>query len=173
MQAKILLLAGLLLVLMAPEAHPSKDSDLLKGLTGLWVLVERVKPDLERDGVTKAQLTTRVQIKLRQAGIKVLDVDELEKMPIKEGLKIASAPALYLDVDSIKIKDSPLYAYSLSLEVLETVILKRDKKIEVLAGTWKQKAMGYCGVERLRSVYDGVDDMVNMFINDYLAANPK
>jgi hypothetical protein len=170
MKTKVLMLVGLLLAVMAPKAHPGADSENLKGLRGVRVLVESVKPDLEKEGVTKAQLTNRAEVKLRQAGIEVITSEEYEKMPLAQRVLV---PVLDLKVEGIRIMDLPLYAYCLSLEVLDGVIFLRDKHMKTLAGTWTRHAMGYSGLSNLREIYNQLDDLVDGFINDYLAANPQ
>jgi hypothetical protein len=170
MKTKILTLVGLLLAVMVPKAHPSADSENLKGLRGVRVLVESVKPDLEKEGVTEEQLTNRVEVKLRQAGIEVITSEEYEKLPLAQRVTV---PALYVKVEGIRIMDLPLYAYCLSLEVLDGVIFLRDKQMKTLAGTWMRHAIGYSGLSNLREIYNHLGDLADGFINDYLAANPK
>ncbi len=39
--------------------------------------------------------------------------------------------------------------------------------------TWKDTSFGFIGFRSVRSIYDLASDAADVFINDYLAANPK
>lgn len=119
MKTKILLLAALLLVVIVTEAHPTAERDQLKGLTGVEVLIAPIGPDLQKEGVTEVQFKTRMELKLRQTGIRVLTTEERIKAP--------GAPLLYLVVSGGKIEPSKGYATNISLRLQERVILKRNR----------------------------------------------
>jgi hypothetical protein len=164
MRTKILLLAGLLLIVTITEAHATQDRDKLKGLSGVLVVIEALNPDLERGGVAQAQLKTRVEVKLRQAGIRVLTPTEF--------LTIPDSAYLYLNLTSVQVTpDRPIYALFLSLEVHEPVIIRRNKETSFGATTWNTGKL--LVFSTTRSIQDRLGDLVDEFINDYLAANPK
>src|SRR2546430_11830828 len=48
----------------------------LAGLTGVYVLVEHIDDDAQRDGLDTLQVRTDVEVKLRQASISVLSEEE-------------------------------------------------------------------------------------------------
>ena len=66
----------------------------LAGLTGLYVSVEHIPDEVQRDGLDTTQILTDVELKLRQAGITVL--------ARQEWLSTAAAPYLYVNVQAIK-----------------------------------------------------------------------
>jgi hypothetical protein len=166
MKTKILLLTGLLLVLLVSEAHPARDRDNLKGLQGVGVVIEEIAPDLEKDGVSEAQLQTRVELKLRQAGIRVFTRDERLKAP--------GYPYLYLVITSVHDPSSPAYAAYMSLQLTELVKLTHDRSMPFASATiWQQGRVALVGTKRLRMIYETVDDLMDVFVNDCLAANPK
>jgi len=166
MRTKIILLAGLLLVLTVTHTHATMGRDNLMGLRGIFVTVEEVRPDLEKDGVTQAQLQTRVELKLRQAGIRVLTQDEW--------FKALAFPRLYLRITSVHDRSDPFYAAFVSLQFMEVVKLTHDRLMpSANAIIWEQGRVLIVGTARLRTIYDTVDDLMDEFINDYLAANPK
>ena len=94
MKRKILMLMGFLLIVMVPVAHATGDRDNLKGLKGVFLVIDPVSADLEKRGVTRDQLQTRLVEKLRQAGIGILSVKEASRTP--------GQPILQLKVASVK-----------------------------------------------------------------------
>ena len=68
----------LVLLLLASTGAQGLDNEntraTLRGLNGVQVVVEdMMKPDIERDGLTRQQLQTDVELRLRKAGISGLD----------------------------------------------------------------------------------------------------
>src|SRR5437879_13447851 len=53
----------------------------LRGLEGVWVVVEGLGPDVEQAGLTKQQLQTDVELWLRKAGIPVLTEKVVLEVP--------------------------------------------------------------------------------------------
>ena len=137
----------------------------LAGLTGVEVVVEPMDPAAEKDGLTTSTLRTDVELKLRQAGIRVLTSDERLAAP--------GMPYLYLRVGTIKDEEG-LYAYDIDLELKQEVRLTRNPALSLMATTWRVAGwVGTIGSRNLSKVRERVRDTVDQFINAYLAANPK
>jgi len=168
MKTKILMLMGLSLLVTVTEAYPTGDRDTLKGLRGVEVVIELSETSetlLQKDGMGESQLQTRVEAKLRQAGIRVLTQEEGDKTP--------GRPYLYLNINSTKVYGNPPFAsVAIALELQEQVLLQRGKK-SAFAATWSTATVGTVPADNVRSIYDRVGDLVGEFINDHLAANPK
>jgi hypothetical protein len=166
MQTKIWLLAGFLLVVTVTEARTTALRDNLKGLRGFWVVVQMDGPDLDKDHlVTPELLRTRLELKLRQAGIKIFSALEMSKTPGK--------PVLVLAVTARRVDAVKGYDVSVLLGVIERVILERDRRRIIEAMTWKDMSFGLIEFQSVHNIYDLVSDAADVFINDYLAANPK
>jgi hypothetical protein len=99
-------------------------------------------------------------LKLRQAGIPVLD------------LNLGEA---YLDIFLQLIPASDgLWPYTIKVEVFQEVALVREPSIVVpLAVTWSVGSYGRARKQEVRNLRDNVKDLVDKFINAYLAVNPK
>jgi len=67
---------------------PVDQKDTLKGLQGVHVLVESLNPEVEKYDLTKQQLQTDVELRLRQNSIKVLSEEELLSTPGKSYLYV-------------------------------------------------------------------------------------
>lgn len=139
-------------------AQDQERRAILRGLQGCRVIVEDLDPEIERDGLTKEQLQTDTELKLRMAGIKVLSREEL-------------GPFFYLNVQVMKLLSSRDYIYHISVCLKEHVLPVRNGDI-IWGATWQ--GSGFFGItHNLTDIRQCAKDMVDIFINDYLAANPK
>ncbi len=162
-----LMLALVSLVLAADDLErlDQLQRPSLAGLTGVYVVVEDIEPDAERDGLAQSTLRTDVELKLRQAGMRVLSKDEW--------LAATGFPNLYLNVNTLKDRMGT-YAFCIDLVLKQEVRLTRNPAITFRGITWEAAGVvGTVGPENLHRVRDHVRDRVDKFINAYLAANPK
>jgi hypothetical protein len=133
----------------------------LRGFDSLFVLVYPLDSDLEQAGLTRKQIETDVEIKLRKAGFKVNDNKEPGD----------NRPALEIKVRSL-LNSNGLFTYSIQTSLSQKVILHRDNSVNGLnATTWTENALGTVGRDNVRSIRDTVSDHVDKFFNDYLKGN--
>ena len=146
----------------------------LANLSGVhWEL--DVPRDLVSDD-TRRQIITYVELRLKEADIKILPKSPeapllrieiaIDKCPLdvpilKQGGKVSFPSAKYLEEIDVKLH--------------QTVLLKRNTKVELRATTWEVNSR-HC--TRPLSWSEGalknkVKDLVDKFIASYLAANPK
>jgi hypothetical protein len=157
----VMLLAALAISSQASARRFAAEAELLSGLDGLRLAVERIKPEIERDGLFGNILLTDMELRLRLAGIKVLSEEEAESKP--------DAPCLYLYVDAMKC--SVGYVYTLRLSLREPVKLMRNN-LKVSATV--MRVMGELGITaHLSEIRDAAGDIVEEFIKAWKAANPK
>jgi hypothetical protein len=169
---KILLPCLLLLSMIAsPLAGQYDDSTSRKtlvGLKGIYVLVEHIDDDVARYGLSTQQIQTDVELRLRQAGLVVLNHAQWIGQEGFEGF-----PYLYVSAQTLK-SSRPFFVYHLDLELKQLVTTVRNPSATVAVPTWTARAqLGYVGEEKVPSLRDDIRDMVDQFINAYLAANPK
>ena len=163
MKSKILLLMGFLLIVVVTVTHATGERDNLKGLKGVFMVIDPLSPDLEKRGVSRDELQRRLVVKLREAGIGILSVKNASTTP--------GQPILQLKVASVK--NTTGHGFLIQLWMNEKVMFERDKNRIVHGITWIQTTIAFDGELQSRGVYDSVDEVLNEFINDYLAANPK
>jgi len=145
--------------LSAQTVLEKQRRETLRGLKGIQVLVEPIT----LAGLTESTLKTDVELKLRKAGIRVLTEDEWLKTP--------GYPYLYVNVTAIELKSPREFIYSVNVAFKQDVILSRNRSIETTGVTWDVSSLGINS--KLRYVREVVSDLVDKFMNDYLAVNPK
>ena len=163
--AVLALLSATVVSRLVGQGDNESTRKTLAGLTGLYVSVQRIPDEMQRDGLDTTQILTDVELKLRQAGITVLTR--------QEWLSTAAAPYLYVNVQAIK-NPAKFYVFSTNVELGQRATLVHDPSMSVLATTWSATGMiGTVGSQKLGSLREHVRDQTDQFINAYLAANPK
>ena len=145
-----------------------RERDSLKDLPGVMVVVEPFKDEAEQAGFDEQVFQTDVELKLRMAGIRVLETKDRD------------LPRLYLNVTALH--QDRRAAYSISLELIQDVFLRcqlpskpEDSSEDALEGaaalasTWSSRLLGLGTAAHAR---DASKDLVDKFANDWLAVNP-
>jgi len=127
-----------------------------KGLKAVQVVVENLAPDVSQDGLDRSQIKIAVEQQLQQAHITV---------------EAQAENALYIRLGTIK-NDAGLYSYSLSLQLLQLVLLFRDPGLVTWGTTWSLSQVGAITPVKLRELDSLIARGVNAFIEDYQTANP-
>jgi len=162
----ILIMALLLLPILSSAEEYQRET--LRGLRGVHVLIENMQPGAEeRFGLTKEQLKTDIELRLRKAGVRVLTT--------KEMFATAGMPNLYLNLNAFAYSPGvcAFCAYKIKLALIEKVTLARGFKAQ--GSIWNTNALEInLKKEDIRQkVRDKVGELIDEFINDYLAANQK
>ena len=138
----------------------------LRGLQGVGVLVEKLPPEVESQGLSRDQLQKEVESKLEKAGIKVLTREE--------AFNAAGEPFLYINLNvNIAKTESDIYPYGIDMLLIQKVSLLRDPKLTSYAITWSTGGVGSIAKPILSQLRESVEAMVDVFIKAYLAENPK
>jgi hypothetical protein len=139
-------------------ADDSEAQKALKGLSGALVLIEGMDVGATRLGLTKEELQTDTELKLRLAGMQVLTNEQAG----------VGAAMLYVNVNILSDASSANIAVSLRQDVR----LYRDSNIILSYATTWEKA--FVVTHPVRSQVRGVvKDEVDAFLNLWLTANPK
>jgi len=149
-------------VLGLPKAEAAIDIEKhsLKGLEGVDVLVEYLSPDAKQIGLTRKQIQTDVELRLRRNNINVSS----EFSPCH----------LYVRMSVMKVKGMPIFVYCVEVGFEQTVMLVRDPEKRCIATTWSTMALGCVGELRgNNAIRQVLKDKVDEFVNDYLAVNQE
>ena len=138
----------------------------------IWVFVGDLPPDSPALGLTKEQLKTDIEFRLRIAGFQVLDKtggriaeDDLGKFRV-------TTPMLTLEVMLSPVAPDGSFVYGMELALYENVAIHRSpRRIYRSAETWYKKAAG-TGYDR-DDIRNKVRDFTEVFANEYLRDNPR
>jgi hypothetical protein len=134
------------------------DRKSLQGIKGVTVVIEGFNADVVSDGLTVEQVKTDVELRVRKAGI-VVHTDGF--------------PILHVDCNVMKHKAVPLYVYNCQVALHQGVTVI-ENHMSLLAATWSVAELGSIGqVDMSKTIRYEVADLVDMFLNAYLSANPK
>jgi hypothetical protein len=128
----------------------------LQGLNAVQVVVENLAPDITQDGLDRTQIKAAVEQQLQQAHITV---------------EAQAETALYIHLGTLK-NEAGLYSYSLSLQLLQLVLLFRNPGIVTWGTTWSLSLVGAIAPARVSELDSLITRGVNAFIEDYQTANP-
>ena len=175
---KLLVLLPLVLVLsVSAFAQPNlNERESLRGVRGISVLVDEIKPELQRRGLTRQRIQTDVETSLRKAGIHVFDPYDVVLTTPRPTVR----PNVYISISSHSRSRYPgLYAISVEVEFLQEAVLARPFKGQSGPGntpgvtTWRSGFVALMDESDFPELLQHINDDVNKFINDYLAVNPK
>jgi hypothetical protein len=124
----------------------------LKGVTTTRVVVEDLKPQFVEIGLDESAVRKDVELRLRTAGLKVVDLDE--------------PSFLYINLNLTK----DLAAAEIDVEFQEPVYLARNFE-RVLAATWGKGGTITCPDAQF--IRDRLKDLVDQFLDEWLKQNPK
>jgi hypothetical protein len=141
------------------RAHAAGDifeQASLQGLGAVQVVVENLAPDIAKDGLDRERIKAAVEQQLQQAHITV---------------EAQAENALYIHLGTVK-NEADLYSYSLSLQLLQLVLLFRDPGLVTWGTTWSLAQVGAIAPPKLSELDSLIARGVNAFIEDYQTVNP-
>lgn len=161
MAVTLIVWAGLMIPVFGQAHVRVWQPEVLKGLKAVRLDVERIKPEIERDGLFRETLQTDMELKLRLAGIKVLTEEEAQATP--------DAPLLYLNADALKCSFG--YVYNIGLYLIESVTTVRRPMKARAALLRIPEHLGIAS--RLSEVRDAAGDTLDEFVNAWKEVNSK
>lgn len=136
----------------------------LKGLKKLSVVVQIEKPaldDFRKVGLTEDRIRTGVALKLQEAKIDVIDTEDAS----------ADTPILHVELNGSN-RTSKTFSFLIEIELWQKTILKRDPKVEVIAGTWSTGVFGSGPPLTIGNDMMGlINNTMDTFVKAYLSVN--
>jgi hypothetical protein len=165
---RFFLAGALLLWSIAPAMASDSEIDRasLKGLKGVFVLVEDLNPPEEQAGLKAADIQADAEQKLQAAGIPLLSKTQDIDTP--------GMPTLYISVSIASSMATDLWPFSIDVNLEQQATLKRSPDTFVpTAITWHVGSIGAVGKSDIRSIRDRVNEQLSKFVNAYFKVNPK
>jgi hypothetical protein len=134
----------------------------LKSIKTVNVIVADLSDNLVRDGVTNDEVRATLELALRATGLTVLTQGQYDD----------TVPTITLRVSSIKEPNGRFYASDIVLACLDNVSNGRMLG-PFTAVIWTRDLLQLLGKVDLSRIVDGEKQLIDLFLNDYLKANPK
>lgn len=173
--AMLCLVAMFSVALASPSARAQDDAakaafaaELTRGslrdINTVLVLVEDFSNGAKVLSLSKDSIQTDVELKLRLAGMHVATLEEWSEVPSKD------VPGQTgLDVSVILTDDAK--AAFIEVSLYQNVVLSRNGQVVLGATTWRKGILRT--IPTAQVIRDIVKDIVDQFLNDWLAVNPK
>jgi hypothetical protein len=131
----------------------------LRGIKEVNLVIESIEPEIQSMGLTQAQVKADAEAKLRAANIAI--APDIER----------GRPAVYLYVQVMRPEKINRLFYSISLSLLQNVVLERDPEVKTNTDTWVARILGMSsGTEAIRA---DIRSLLDQFIEDFGKANVK
>lgn len=157
MYRRTLLCCALTILPILAAGDASLDRGTLRGLKGFSVVIDKLDPALEQEGITMDTLQSHLEDQLKKAGI-AIDAKAVEFV----GLRITSTrPA----------KKAP-YTLCLMIGLYQPVILSRNKEIRTATQTWEVDSLLVAPAKTLiSSSTEAVDSLAARFVAAWKSVN--
>ena len=153
-------------VVPATASDSEIDRTTVKGLQGVFVLIEDLNPPEEQAGLKTADIQADAVQQLKAAGIPLLSKEQ--------GMQTPGMPTLYISVSIASSATTDLWPFSIDVNLEQEATLKRSPDTFVpTAVTWHVGSIGGVDKSDVRSIRDRVGEQISKFVNAYLKVNPK
>jgi len=136
----------------------------LKDLKKLAVVVQIEKPlleDFEKVNLTEERIRTGIGLKLQEVKINVVYATDLAP----------DTPILHVEINGSN--KGQTFSFLIEVELWQKSLLKRDPKLEVLAGTWSTGVFGSGPTSNIANDIMGlINNMMDTFVKAYVSVNP-
>lgn len=132
------------------------DRATLRGVKSVNVVIDPVAAELQKEGATADVLRTRLEERLREAGIPV---------------DTAATEFVALRLTSVRAARGPL-AIAATIALYQPVVLVRDRNIKTATQTWEVETVVLADTKQVyRACMDSMDELAGHFVTAYRAVN--
>ncbi len=139
----------------------------LKGIRKLVLVVQIENPvsdDFRRAGLTEERIRTGIELKLREAKVDVVYLENLKNLP-------SDVPILHVEVNGSK-RDSKVFSFLIEVELWQKSFLKRAPNIETMAATWSTGVFGLGSASTIANdMMRWVNGTMDAFVKALLSVN--
>ena len=139
------------------------DRSTLRGLKAVHVVIDPVAPEIEKEGATADALRSRLEERIRRAGI-TIDNDSREFVGLRITAVRSARKALAMGTT---------YAIAASIGVYQPVTLVRDASLRTATQTWEVETLTLVDTKTVdRACLDSMDELAGRFVTAYRSVNP-
>lgn len=165
---KILIIFVLCIIGFIALANEGERQLSLEGLGGIEVFIGSLTSIGQEysEYVVIKSIENNTKVQLRQFGIKILTE--------KQALQTLGRPLLFIKIGLIEAapEGDDYVVGHIGISLVQTVQLHRKPTIRCFALTWRESLMFRSNISDIHDdIEKYVRDLVNVFINDYLAVN--
>jgi hypothetical protein len=163
---RFLLPVALLVWSLVPAKASDSEIDRasLKGLQGVFILVEDLNPPEEQAGLKTADIQADAEQELKAAGIPLLSKTQDIETP--------GMPTLYINVSVASSTATDLWPFSIDVNLEQQATLKRSPDTFVpTAITWHVGSIGAVDKSGISSIRERVNEQVARFVTAYFKVN--
>ena len=136
----------------------------LRAIEGVYVKVEGLTLEMEKEGLTETLIRRDVESKLQMAGIRTQSKEEW--------FDVLGSPHLYVNLNCLKLQETKEYIYSIHIAFRQNVYPEREPVLILGATTWSVGDI--IGItNRLDKIRASLKNHLDAFIEAYLSVNPK
>jgi hypothetical protein len=136
----------------------------LRGVEGVYVKVEGLTPQMEKEGLKESVIRKDVESALRTAGIRTVSKAKWVDM--------MGSPHLYVNINCLNLEETKEYIYSIRIAFRQNVYPEREPILILGATTWS--VGGVIGItQSIDKIRASLKSRVDEFIKAYLSVNPK
>jgi hypothetical protein len=160
MYRRTLSIAALLAVpaIIGAAGDSELDRATMRGLKAVNVVIDRIDPQLPKEGVRPADLQARIESKLKDAGI---------------ALNPEANEFVGLQITAVRDKRGP-YALSFTVGLYQPVLLSRDRNARTVTKTWEVETILMADPKVLQKAsIESVDDLAARFVAAWRTVNPS
>jgi hypothetical protein len=137
---------------------------IFRGIGPVAVVIQDIDPEAVREDFNVSILKNDVEVELRKAGIRVVDRSELTDA--------SGRPYVFVIIHLVK-GSLNTFNYHAELRFHQNASLTRNPDVILSVPTWSRSVTGMERANRMINVRDKVREMLMVFINEYLASNPR
>jgi hypothetical protein len=139
------------------------DRATLRGVKAVNVVIDPVAPEIEKEGASAEGLRTRMQERLRDAGVQV-DTASIEFVALRlTSVRAARGP--------LAIARGPL-AIAVTIGLYQPVTLVRDRNLKTATQTWEVETVVLADPRQVyQACMDSVDELTKRFVTAYRSVN--
>jgi hypothetical protein len=165
---------GKSLVLLAALALPldgagdaAIDRATLRGIAAINVVIDPVAEDLQTQGATASVMLSRLEQKLREAGVK-MDQNSSEFVALRL-TSVRAGRGRFAN----RFAGGDAFAVAATIALYQPVMLVRDHNIKTATQTWEVETISLADTKQVyRACMDSVDELAARFVTAWRSANP-